>query len=234
MAFDDPLSTKGDGPGIPLLMTRLDLRARVFAIALAAAAGFVDAVGYINSGGFFVSFMSGNSTRLGVGIGRWTGEAAVAAALIASFVFGVAAGTVAARGRAARESVVLGLVAAALATAALCGPVGAGWPAMLLAAFAMGAENATFEEGGEVRIGLTYMTGTLVRIGQRLANALTGRDASGGLAYLQLWLALVGGAALGALAHATFRWNVLWIAAALMAGMALAARKRPPRVSSPA
>lgn len=30
--------------------------------------GYVDAVGFMMTGGFFVSFMSGNSTRLAVGL----------------------------------------------------------------------------------------------------------------------------------------------------------------------
>ena len=40
------------------------------------------------------------------------------------------------------------------------------WGVMISAlalAFAMGAENATFERDGEVLVGLTYMTGTLVK-----------------------------------------------------------------------
>jgi uncharacterized membrane protein YoaK (UPF0700 family) len=36
----------------------------------------------------------------------------------------------------------------------------------------MGAENALFERDGEVQIGLTDMTGTLVKFGQRLFSAL--------------------------------------------------------------
>jgi uncharacterized membrane protein YoaK (UPF0700 family) len=205
-------------------MTRLEARARLFAICLSAVAGFVDGVGYMQSGGFFVSFMSGNSTRLGVGIVERASHAALAAALIASFVLGVAGGTITGRDRVARKPVVLGLVAAALAVAALCGSLGAGVAALLLAAFAMGAENATFEEGGEVRIGLTYMTGTLVRVGQRLAAAATGREAGPWLPYLQLWMGLVGGAVLGTFAQARLHANALWVAAALTAGLALVAK----------
>jgi uncharacterized membrane protein YoaK (UPF0700 family) len=215
-------------------MIRLQTRARLFAICLSAIAGFVDAVGYMQSGGFFVSFMSGNSTRLGVGIVERASHAALAVALIACFVLGVAGGTVAARGRAARKPVVLGLVSAALALAALCGSLGADIAALLLAAFAMGAENATFEEGGEVRIGLTYMTGTLVKIGQRLAAAATGREGGAWLPYLQLWLGLVGGAALGTFAQGRLQTNALWIAAALTAGLALVAWRLAARVSPPA
>lgn len=48
-------------------MTPYDKRAQALAIRLSALAGYVDAIGFIQPGGFFVSFMSGNSTRLGVG-----------------------------------------------------------------------------------------------------------------------------------------------------------------------
>src|SRR3546814_9729783 len=43
-------------------------------------------------------------------------------------------------------------------------------PLLLLAA-AMGAENGVFLRDREVSIGVTYMTGTLVRVGQKLAEA---------------------------------------------------------------
>ena len=52
-----------------------DYRRRDIALAasLSAIAGYVDAIGFLKLGGFFVSFMSGNSTRLGVGAatGHW-------------------------------------------------------------------------------------------------------------------------------------------------------------------
>ncbi|MEJ7926576.1 DUF1275 family protein [Sphingobium sp. AN641] len=40
---------------------------RSFAIALAFLAGYIDVLGFLTTSGFFVSFMSGNSTRLAVG-----------------------------------------------------------------------------------------------------------------------------------------------------------------------
>ncbi|RSY01673.1 DUF1275 domain-containing protein, partial [Sphingomonas koreensis] len=50
-------------------MIRYDRNRRRFAVALAAMAGFVDAVGFLSADGYFVSFMSGNTTRLGVDLG---------------------------------------------------------------------------------------------------------------------------------------------------------------------
>ena len=45
----------------------LDSRRNVaLACALSALAGYVDGIGYLHLGGLFVSFMSGNSTRMGV------------------------------------------------------------------------------------------------------------------------------------------------------------------------
>ena len=49
-------------------MTRLDRHARILAVSFAAMAGLVDAIGFLASGGFFLSFMSGNSTRFSVGV----------------------------------------------------------------------------------------------------------------------------------------------------------------------
>jgi len=62
---------------------------------------------------------------------------------------------------------------------------------------AMGAENAVFEKGGEVSVGLTYMTGTLLKMGQRMARALAGGPRIEWMPYFSLWAGLVAGAVLG-------------------------------------
>ena len=86
-------------------------RKRDIAIAVAAAtlAGYVDAIGFLSLGGFFVSFMSGNSTRLAVGGAGLSPEALIAARLILSFVAGVVLGSLigAAAKRWRRPSVLL-------------------------------------------------------------------------------------------------------------------------------
>jgi uncharacterized membrane protein YoaK (UPF0700 family) len=58
------------------------------------------------------------------------------------------------------------------------------------------------------------MTGTLVRVGQLLAAALTGGSRWAWLPNLLLWAALVIGAALGALAYARFNLAAVWFGAA--------------------
>jgi uncharacterized membrane protein YoaK (UPF0700 family) len=55
-------------------------------------AGFVDAVGFLSADGYFVSFMSGNTTRLGVDLGTDVVRAVTPAFLIAGFVAGVTGG----------------------------------------------------------------------------------------------------------------------------------------------
>src|SRR5260370_39218911 len=89
--------------------------------ALSALAGYVDAVGFLHLGGLFVSFMSGNSTRMGVSLaeGHWQ-NAAKALGLIGLFVIGAAAGSLIVLGRGAhRQSLVLLAEALLLAGAAL-------------------------------------------------------------------------------------------------------------------
>lgn len=104
----------------------------------------------------------------------------------------------------------LGLVAVVL-TAAV---VGGAWMASLavfaLVAFAMGAGNLLVEENGDVRVGLTYMTGTLVKLGSRLAKVVTGGDRWSWLPLAAAWLALLAGTALGTLAFSRIGLLSLW------------------------
>merc|ERR1712034_293422 len=105
-------------------------------------------------GGFFVSFMSGNSTRLGVGLGGGQlSDAMLAGALIASFVSGVIWASIVARAAGEwRKAAVMALVAVMLAGAAVLGPRLPGALPALLIAMAMGAENGVFARDGEVTI----------------------------------------------------------------------------------
>jgi uncharacterized membrane protein YoaK (UPF0700 family) len=202
-------------------MTNHDFRARMLATALSALAGYVDAIGFITLGGFFVSFMSGNSTRLGVGLVSHSHDAWVAVGLIAAFVLGVTAGSLAGQvaGAHRRPAVLVG-VAVLLALAAGSNSMGFGVITIAAMVFAMGAENAVFEADGEVHIGLTYMTGTLVKVGQRIATAMMGGDRLAWLPYLMLWIGLIAGACAGAALYPLYGMGTLWIAAGAAATLA--------------
>ena len=130
-------------------------RAHILAFALAMLAGFVDVLGFLKLGGLFVSFMSGNSTRLAVGLATQSGVAATAGMLIASFVLGVIAGSLvsAAAPERKRKAVVLAAVALTLIVAAMLGRLADDTAAVVAMATAMGCANAVFQRDGEVSIG---------------------------------------------------------------------------------
>ena len=187
------------------------------ACALSAMAGYVDGIGFLHLGGLFVSFMSGNSTRLGVSLAQanWS-SAAEAIGLILLFVMGVACGSLIVLGRGAnRQPWVLLVEAMLLALAALCYAFGLSNAAVAAMVLAMGLENAVFQIDGGAGLGLTYITGALVKVGQFAAAAMTGGARWGWLPNLLLWTALVAGSACGALAYHWINLAAIWFAAAL-------------------
>jgi uncharacterized membrane protein YoaK (UPF0700 family) len=211
----------------------LDSRQNILlACALSAVAGYVDGIGFLHLGGLFVSFMSGNSTRMGVSLadGQWSG-ALDALGLIVLFVAGAAVGSLIVLGRSAHRQAVLLLVEALLlAAAGLAHHFGQ--PALAVAAIvlAMGLENAVFQIDGGGGLGLTYVTGALVKVGQLLAAAITGGPRWGWLPNLLLSAGLVAGAVVGALAYRSFNLGAIWFAALValaLAAMVAASAKRP-------
>ncbi|WP_431015586.1 YoaK family protein [Bradyrhizobium pachyrhizi] len=186
------------------------------ACALSAMAGYVDGIGYLHLGGLFVSFMSGNSTRLGVTLaeGHWQ-HALEALELIVLFVAGAAAGSLIVLSALAHRQPLLLLVEAWLLTAAAV-TYAYGLPNAAVAAIvlAMGLENAVFQLEGGAGLGLTYVTGALVKAGQLIAAALTGGAGWAWLPNLLLWAALVAGALAGALAYGWINLAAIWFAAA--------------------
>ncbi len=201
-------------------MLTSDRRVRTLAYALSSLAGFVDAIGFIALGGFFVSFMSGNTTRAAVGIVERSSAGLVAAGLILIFVVGVVLGSLLGRAGKDRRKTALLVVAALLSIAAALASLGFARAAIVAATLAMGAENTVFERDGEVQIGLTYMTGTLVKLGQRVAGALAGGERWAWIPYLLLWLGLLVGAVAGAAMYPLLGLQALWIAAVVAAALA--------------
>ncbi|WP_310531531.1 YoaK family protein [Novosphingobium sp.] len=209
-------------------MNRFDRPRQLLAIGLAALAGFVDAFGFLSADGFFVSFMSGNTTRLAVNLAGDPRSALLPALLIVGFVGGVAIGAIVAERAGTRRKVAtLQLVALLLAVSALARMMG--WHGAMIAALvlAMGALNNTFRRDGEVAVGLTYMTGALVKLGQAIAAFAMGKDVRGGTSYFWLWTGLAAGAVCGALAFFHLPTAAAWIATAWAGAMALAAAKLP-------
>jgi uncharacterized membrane protein YoaK (UPF0700 family) len=185
------------------------------ACALSAMAGYVDGIGFLHLGGLFVSFMSGNSTRLGVSLAQahWS-NAAEAIGLILLFVTGAACGSLIVLGRGAnRQPWVLLVEALLLALAALCYAFGLSSVAVAAMVLAMGLENAVFQIDGGAGLGLTYITGALVKVGQLVAAALTGGERWAWLPNLLLWAALVTGAVCGASAYHWINLAAIWFAA---------------------
>lgn len=146
------------------------------ACALSGLAGFVDGIGFLHLGGLFVSFMSGNSTRLGVSIAEMDWSAVrEAIGLIVVFVAGAGCGSaIVLGGGETRRTWLLLTEAGLLAVAALCATFGFQGVAVSLLAFAMGLENSVFQMQGTGGLGLTYVTGALVKVGQLIASAFAG------------------------------------------------------------
>jgi uncharacterized membrane protein YoaK (UPF0700 family) len=198
---------------------------KALAIGLAALAGYVDAIAYLETGGFFVSFMSGNTTRLGVGLADGSKATLIALGLVGCFVIGVAAATFAGYTfHRARRTAILCIVSLMLATAAVLAAIDAKSLAVACLAFAMGAENAVLGDEGETSVALTYMTGTLVKLGRCLAARLRGGDTTGWASNLMLWTGLLFGATIGALTDAKIGTPALWIGAGAAACLALGTR----------
>ncbi|MEH2475450.1 uncharacterized membrane protein YoaK (UPF0700 family) [Nitrobacteraceae bacterium AZCC 2161] len=203
------------------------------ACTLSALAGYIDGIGFIHLGGLFVSFMSGNSTRLGVSAAEadWP-KALQALGLIALFVAGAAAGSVIVLGRGRQRQALLLLVEALLLGGGALG-YEFGWSQSAIAAIvlAMGLENAVFQIHGGAGLGLTYVTGALVKVGQLLATALTGGARWAWLPNLLLWAAMVIGAMIGALVYQRINLAAVWFAAAaaLIAGAIVAVQARASR-----
>jgi uncharacterized membrane protein YoaK (UPF0700 family) len=213
------------------------------ATALAMIAGFIDAYGIITYG-VFVSFMSGNTTQTGYQAAEGVfGPAALSALAILFFVIGSFAGTllVQVAGGLARRAV-FGVVAAALAEV-----VGLTYFGALTVAFgiaivsvAMGVMNSAFSRVGAQSVSLTFVTGTLSRVGSHLALAAQRAplaDAQGlwdthlrrGLMLSRVWAGFFAGALLSGAATPRFGAWVLSAPALILA--ALAAFDRPDRAA---
>ncbi|TGD96894.1 YoaK family protein [Methylobacterium nonmethylotrophicum] len=178
----------------------------VSGLLLTAAAGFVDAVGFLRLDGLYTSFMSGNSTQFAVSLAQAGHPVAweIGLLFVAFLAGGFTGSLVSLRlpgrwGSAAVLGLEVGLLVVALST--VLSPAFQGPAAALLAA-AMGAQNAALRRSAGFRPGVTFVTGTLFSLSHTLAQAATGTGpAFGWVPDACTWLALVAGAVAGGLAY---------------------------------
>ena len=147
------------------------------AAVLAMVAGYVDAYGYLTYN-TYLSFMSGNTTQ--AGIRTEAGNLASALPMLLAilfFIIGVAAGTLIVQSRTHQSRRMgLGLVAVLFVSVIAVTElrrlisVAIGLPIVVLT-FAMGILNTSLSHVGAESVSLTFVTGTLTKIGNHLALA---------------------------------------------------------------
>jgi len=201
-------------------------------LLLTAAAGCIDAIGFIELGGFYTSFMSGNTTQLGQALsdGVWP-VVQLTTSLVALFLLGAILGSLLATlgsrwGAAAATALALLAVLGTLLLSA------SGFPShqsMLVLAAAAGAQNAILPSIGSVRLGTTFVTGTLFAAGGDFARALRRQAPPWRWAqHLLVWASLMIGALLGGLGYGVVGIAVLFGPALIYAGFLVAFLLRRP------
>jgi uncharacterized membrane protein YoaK (UPF0700 family) len=173
---------------------------------LAALAGVLGATAYTHSTGFFVTFMTGNAQRAVLGYFRGDVLLSITAGvLIICFVAGVVVASVCRRHFwVAHPHGPTVLTTLSLAAATVVDVIDEGWEEdlldfapIMLVAFGIGALNTAFVKDGEVSVPLSYVTGTLVKMGQGIEHHMAGGSAADWLGYFLLFASVTLGAALG-------------------------------------
>ncbi|KAB3523517.1 DUF1275 domain-containing protein [Corynebacterium sp. zg254] len=200
-------------------MINFRLGERILALALTFVAGYVDSVGFIHLGGVFLSFMSGNTTRSATSLVEGNvNQATLAGSCIILFLIGVMTGALITRLSTRTWDVYRGREAVMWSITAVFGITtllilaDMEHIAILSLSVGIGMMNSVFERNGEVSIPLTYMTGTLVKMGQRFVDAFFGGKHLVWILHLALWISLSTGAIVGALMYHHYQLtSVAWI-----------------------
>ncbi len=173
---------------------------------LAALAGVLGATAFTHSAGYFVTFMTGNAQRAVLGYFRHDVRLAISAGvLMACFVAGVVVASVFRRhfwtGHPHGPTM---LATFSLVAATVVDVIDEGWEEqmldfapIMLVVFGVGALNTSFVKDGEVSVPLSYVTGTLVKMGQGIERHIAGGTAADWLGYFLLFASFMLGGAVG-------------------------------------
>jgi uncharacterized membrane protein YoaK (UPF0700 family) len=173
---------------------------------LAALAGVLGATAFTHSAGYFVTFMTGNAQRAVLGYFRHDVRLAISAGvLMACFVAGVVVASVFRRhfwtGHPHGPTM---LATFSLVVATVVDVIDEGWEEqmldfapIMLVVFGVGALNTSFVKDGEVSVPLSYVTGTLVKMGQGIERHIAGGTAADWLGYFLLFASFMFGGAVG-------------------------------------
>jgi uncharacterized membrane protein YoaK (UPF0700 family) len=196
--------------------------------SLSVLAGMTDAIGFMASGDF-VSFMSGNTTRLAVAISDGDlGLTVRLLILVATFIVGNALGIVVSR-MGGRRALPLLMCIATLLCGAAAWPYEQQLPALLAAIIGMGMLNAAVEEVNGLPVGLTYVTGALSRFGRGLGRWMLGERRNGWRVQLIPWTGMFAGAVIGAVLEHHLGLSALYASGLLAGALGLASLLIPRR-----
>ena len=209
----------------------------LFSLVIASVAAYVDATGFLLYSGIYLSFMSGNSTRAAVLVARgdWQ-QLAPVAGVIPTFVLGVTVGTIM-RGIFKRQGqaivfsaagIALGAVAALEIYGQAAGPNDTRLGLFLMLAATMGLLNSTVQRVDKVSVALTFVTGTLVKLGTAVGRQMTNRGRSDGgdqretiVVLTSMYFAFFLGAVSGGLAAALYGLRCTIAPAIVLIGLGL-------------
>jgi uncharacterized membrane protein YoaK (UPF0700 family) len=207
---------ENSNPGVP----KKERTSFLLSLVIAAVAAYVDATGFLLYSGIYLSFMSGNSTRAAVLLARgdWH-QLAPVIGVIPTFVLGVTVGTIMndifkRQGQAIvffTAGIALGVVATLEIYWQSVGSNESRLELFFGLAATMGLLNSTVQRVGKVSVALTFVTGTLAKLGAAIGSQITNRGkADGGnqsktiVVLTSMWFAFFLGAFCGGLAAALY------------------------------
>jgi len=172
-------------------------RPLVLATIFTALAGFLDAAAYIQLNHLYVSFMSGNSTHLGISLSTGSiSDVMAVLEIVAAFVLGASVGTwLSDRSKPGSILLTFSVETGLLMLAFLLAVTTHLEPALIIVAAAMGMQNSLHQLVAGADVGKGFITGALFSFGQSVARHQGYRA----LSNLFSWSVFVLGAALGAI-----------------------------------